>query len=316
MTSAPSSRDSSLMTEVAAEQEKRSAALTSVLAAIILTSLKLGIGSYTNSLGILSEAAHSGLDLLATLVTLYAIHSSMKPADEQHHYGHGKIENLSALFETSLLLVTCGWILYESVSRLFFRHVAVDPSLWAFIIMAFSIIVDYSRSRILLDTARKYKSQALEADALHFRTDIWSSAVVILGLIGVWVSRLNTGLQILGDADAIAAVFVAAIIVYVSARLGARTIYDLMDSAPEGLKERIRDEIEQIPGIYDCHRVRVRTSGGRVFVDVHVCVDEKQSLEKAHQLSDQAELAVKKIAGNADVVVHVEPASRGHHPHH
>jgi cation diffusion facilitator family transporter len=173
----------------------------------------------------------------------------MKPADELHHYGHGKIENLSALFETILLLATCGWIVYESIVRLFFKHIAVDPSIWAFGIMATSIVVDYSRSRILFRTARKYKSQALEADALHFRTDIWSSAVVIFGLLGVAAARLNSGLQVLNDADAIAAVLVAVIVVYVSVRLGARTIYALMDSAPEGLREQIRRTVEEVPGI-------------------------------------------------------------------
>lgn len=302
--------------EAAAEREKRSAAMTSVVAAFALTSLKFGIGIYTNSLGILSEAAHSGLDLIATVVTLFAIQSSIKPADEQHQYGHGKIENLSALFETALLLVTCGWIVYESVVRLFFKHVTVDPSLWAFLIMATSIAVDYSRSRILLKAARKYKSQALEADALHFRTDIWSSAVVIFGLSGVWVARSNPNLQILTDADAVAAVVVAIIVVYVSLRLGFRTIYELMDSAPEGLRERVRRAVEEIPGIYDCHRVRVRGSGATIFIDVHVCIDENQRLKEAHELSDQVEVVVRKIAANSDVLVHAEPARKGHHPHH
>jgi cation diffusion facilitator family transporter len=157
-------------------REKRIVAATSVVAAIFLTGLKLVIGLLTGSLGILAEAAHSGLDLAAAVITMFAVQVSDRPADRTHQYGHGKIENLSALIETMLLLVTCFWIVYEALHRLFFESVEINPSWWAFLTMAISIIVDFSRSRALARTARKYHSQALEADALHFSTDIWSSS--------------------------------------------------------------------------------------------------------------------------------------------
>src|SRR5512137_130333 len=163
-------------------REKRRAAATSVAAAILLTGMKLVIGVATGSLGILAEAAHSALDFGAAVITFFAVRVSDRPADASHLYGHGKVENLSALAETLLLLLTCLWIISEALRRLLFEHVDVDPSLWAFLIMALSIVIDFSRSRALSRIAKKYRSQALEADALHFSTDIWSSAVVIVGL--------------------------------------------------------------------------------------------------------------------------------------
>ncbi|MHA1261160.1 MAG: cation diffusion facilitator family transporter [Candidatus Freyarchaeota archaeon] len=177
-----------------AHREMRLVALSSVAAAILLVTLKLVVGWFSRSLGILSEAAHSGLDLLAAGITFFAVRAAVKPADVDHHYGHGKIENLAALVETLLLFVTCGWIVYEAVNRLFFTKVTVEASVWTFLVMIISIVVDFMRSRALYRVARKYNSQALEADALHFRTDIWSSSVVIIGLVLVWISE-NTGIN-------------------------------------------------------------------------------------------------------------------------
>ena len=145
-----------------AKKEKRSAALSSVLAAIGLTTFKFIVGIFTNSLGILAEAAHSGLDLVAAAMTYFAVRVSDKPADKEHTFGHGKIENLSALFETILLLATSGWIIYESIQRLFFINVKVEASIWSFVVMGASIVIDYTRSRLLFRAARKYKCQALE----------------------------------------------------------------------------------------------------------------------------------------------------------
>ncbi|HKC71628.1 MAG TPA: cation diffusion facilitator family transporter, partial [Terriglobales bacterium] len=162
--------------------EKRAAAGNSVLAAVVITGLKLGVGISTGSLGILSEAAHSGLDLIASILTFFSVRVSDKPADADHQYGHGKVENFSAFVETGLLLLTCAWIIYEAVLRLFFRHIEIEPSIAAFAVMIFSMGVDWWRSRVLGRIATKYDSQALEADALHFSTDIWSAGVVVLGL--------------------------------------------------------------------------------------------------------------------------------------
>ena len=289
------------------EKEKHTAALSSVVAAIGLTSFKIVVGLLTGSLGILAEAAHSGLDLVAALVTFLAVRLSGKPADNDHLYGHGKIENLSALFETLLLLGTCVWIIYEAVQRLFYKKVEIDVSIWAFIVMVTSIGIDFSRSRLLYRTARKYHSQALEADALHFSTDIWSSTVVIAGLLLVWISELVPSLNFLRQADAVAALGVAIIVVYVSFQLGIRTVQALLDSAPAGLADHIKTVVESLPGVADCHNVRVRHSGPSYFIDVHVLLDGEQSLTEAHALTETIEDAIKNILPEADITVHPEP---------
>src|SRR5580692_5529567 len=192
-------------------REKRAVAGNSVLAALVITTLKIVVGVSTASLGILSEAAHSGLDLIAALVTFFSVRVSDKPADADHQYGHGKFENFSAFIETALLLLTCVWIVYESMKRLFFHSVEIEPSVAAFLVMFLSMAVDAWRSRALGRIATKYDSQALEADALHFSTDIWSAGVVVVGLVLVLAGRMYH-IGWLRQADPIAALFVAAVV--------------------------------------------------------------------------------------------------------
>src|ERR1700726_5207589 len=184
-------------------REKRAVAGNSVLAALVITTLKIVVGISTASLGILSEAAHSGLDLIAALMTFFSVRVSDKPADADHQYGHGKFENFSAFIETGLLLLTCVVIVYEVCKRLFFHHVHIEPNLAAFLVMFFSMGVDFWRSRALGKIAAKSDSQALDADALHFSTDIWSSGVVVVGLFLVLVGR-KLGIDWLRNSDPIA----------------------------------------------------------------------------------------------------------------
>jgi cation diffusion facilitator family transporter len=265
------------------------------------------VGVSTGSLGILAEAAHSALDLIAAIVTYLAIRIAVRPADHDHLYGHGKVENLSAMFETILLLITCGWIIYEAFNRIFFKTVAVEATVWAFIVMAVSIVIDFSRSRVLYRAARKHNSQALEADALHFSTDIWSSAVVILGLIFVKVAEMKPEWFFLEKADAVAALIVALIVNIVSIRLGIRTVQALLDAAPRGLYSKIKLTVEEIPGVMDCHNIRFRSSGPRLFIDIHILTDGKQSLNRAHELTDRIEKKIQETLPNADIMVHPEP---------
>ena len=295
------------MSHTQAQKDKNSAALSSVIAAIGLTTFKIIVGILTNSLGILAEAAHSALDLAAALMTLFAVSVSDKPADKEHHFGHGKIENLSALFETVLLLATSGWIIYEAIQRLFYSKVEVEISIWSFIVMGTSIVIDYTRSRILYKAARKHNSQALEADALHFSTDIWSSSVVILGLIGVTIARYVPGLTWMSEADAIAAMAVALIVIFVSAELGWRTISSLLDTAPDGMTDQIIAKVQKMKGVYDCHAVRIRPSGARWFVDLHVTMDGERTLKEAHAMTEKIEKEVRRLLPESDVTVHVEP---------
>jgi len=288
-------------------KEKGFAAASSVVAAIFLTAMKLVVGIMTGSLGILAEAAHSALDLGAALITFFAIRVSDRPADEAHLYGHGKVENLSALAETILLLVTCVWIIYEVINRLFFEMVEVDPSIWAFMTMGISIVVDFSRSRVLYRAAKKYNSQALEADALHFSTDIWSSSVVIVGLALVWLGEQIGQKPLLMRADALAAFVVALIVIYVSIQLGKRTIDALLDTAPHGLADQITAAVSRVGEVQRVQRTRVRGSGNQIFVELHVAVPRHLSFEESHEVTHKIRDAVHSVSPSADVVVTTVP---------
>ncbi|MGA2035005.1 MAG: cation-efflux pump, partial [Thermoguttaceae bacterium] len=296
---------------IAANREKGLVALSSLLAAVVLTLLKLLVGLSTHSLGILAEAAHSALDLVAAAVTLWAVRISGLPADQEHTYGHGKFENLSALFETILLLLTCVGIAYEAARRLLFGQQAeVDASGAAFLVVLFSMVVDFSRSRALRKVSEKYQSQALEADALHFSTDIWSSGVVLLGLLGVRLAK-DFQLPWLGSADTLAALGVAAVIVWVSLKLGKKSVDDLLDRVPQQLRDQVARAAAGVPGVEKVNQVRLRRSGPDFFADVTLSVGHATSFEKAHEISDQAADAIRTVLPQADVVVHAEPFTSG-----
>jgi cation diffusion facilitator family transporter len=297
--------------DLQATKEKRQAAASSVLAAVFLTGCKLVAGVLSGSLGILAEALHSAMDLMAALMTLAAVRIADNPPDDTHPYGHGKAENLSALVETLLLLITCGWVAYEAVERLYFGTVEVESSVWAFLVMAVSMVVDYSRSRVLYRTARKHNSQALEADALHFTTDILSSAVVIGGLGLVWLSeRLGPQWAFLVKGDAIAALAVAVIVLVVTFRLGRRALDALMDSAPAGFGDRLQKAALSVTGVNAVTSLRSRQAGAQTFVDITVQVDRQASLEKGHEIATEVDRQVSQVVGRGDVVVHIDPICR------
>jgi cation diffusion facilitator family transporter len=289
--------------------EKRSAAGNSVLAAVIITSLKIVVGVSTGSLGILSEAAHSGLDLIASLLTFFSVGVSDKPADADHQYGHGKIENFSAFVETGLLLLTCAWIIYEAVLRLFFRRIDIEPSIAAFAVMLFSMGLDWWRSRVLGRIARKYDSQALEADALHFSTDIWSAGVVVLGLLLVVTGR-TYHIEWLRDSDPIAGLFVAGVVVSVSWRLARRTVDALLDAAPPGVRSKIYDAVLRVEGVLEVDRVRIRRAGNRYFADLAVGLARTVTFQRSGQLAASVTEAVHRVLPDADVTVQPLPRAQ------
>lgn len=280
-------------------REKKVVALSSLVAAVLLTLFKAVAGIMTGSLGILSEAAHSGLDFAAALMTYLAVSISAKPADDSHHYGHGKFESFSALFETLLLLLTCAWIIYKAAQRLAGQRVEVEVNFWSFAVMGVAIIVDISRSRALMRVARKYGSQALEADALHFQSDIYSSLVVILGLIFVKV-----GFQV---ADPIAALGVSIFVAVACVRLALRSSHVLLDRAPTGVEESIRTAVLAVPEVREVRQLRIRDAGTQMFVDLTTGVSGTMSLNDSHNVADEVERRVAAIIPNVDVVVHVEP---------
>lgn len=281
--------------------------MASVLCAVGLTAAKLGVGWVTHSLGLLAEAAHSALDLGAALVTFLAVRVSDKPPDESHPYGHGKVENLSALVETLLLLITCGWILWEAIQRLFFKPVAVRVTPSALAVAIVSIGVGWVLSKALDRTARRHGSQALEADALHFRTDVWSSMVVLGGLLLVKLGESIGPAEWLERADGVAAIGVALLVISVSLRLGQRSLDALLDGAPLGLMDRIQQAAEAVPGVLAVPRTRTRMAGPKAFVDVTVGIDRNLGLERSHAIAEQVEAAVHQLIPQADVLVHTEP---------
>lgn len=293
-------------------QEKRRAALLSIGSATLLVGLKTFLVVSTGSLGVLSEALHSGLDLVAAVITYLSVRVSDRPADENHPYGHGKFENFSAFIETGLLALTALYIIYEAFHRLFFHSVHIQPSVTAVVILTVGLAIDLTRARALNAVARKHVSEALEADALHFSTDVWSTLVVISGILLVWAGE-SWNLPWLVYADALAALGVAGVILWVGSRLGKRTVDALLDAAPEGLHHEIVTAIGHMRGVLDVERVRVRRSGNRFFVDATVAVPRTATLEQVHTLTDAIEKRVGEIVP-ADVLVHAEPrAPRDEH---
>jgi len=286
-------------------QEKKRAALLSIGSAALLVCLKTFLVWSTASLGVLSEALHSGLDLVAAVITFLSVRVADQPADERHPYGHGKFENFSAFVETALLVLTAFYIIYEAFSRLFFHSVHIQPSLTAILILCAALAIDMTRARALNKVAAKHTSEALEADALHFSTDVWSTMVVILGVALVWAGN-TWNLPWLAYADSLAALAVAGVILWLSSQLGRRTLDALLDAAPAGLQEEISDAIGKMDGVLRVERVRLRRSGNRYFVDATVSVPRSANIERVHELTDAIEKRVSQIVP-ADVVVHTEP---------
>lgn len=281
------------------QNKKERVALASLGAAVFLTSAKFIVGIVTGSLGILSEAIHSLLDMVAAAVTFFSVRVSDRPADREHNYGHGKVENLSALFETLLLLVTSAWIIYEAMDRLISGNYFFEVTVWSYLIVITSIVVDLTRSRALKSAAVEFDSQALEADAMHFSTDIWSSSVVLLGLI-----CSNFGIY---QADSIAAIVVAFIIVYVSVKLGVKAVDVLMDKATDDYSCIISEELKGVPEITSVHNVKVRRAGADVFIDMVVHMDSSFSIDEAHKISHIFEDRLKRRIQRCTVHIHQEP---------
>lgn len=290
------------MTETATathSEQKQSAALGSIMASTLLTIAKFLAAIFTGSLGLLSEAIHGLLDVGATVMTYFAVRIADIPADEEHHYGHAKIESVAALAETGLLFVASGWIIWEAYHRIVGQGGEVDVGPVAIGVVAVSIVVDFFRSRSLLRVARLTNSQALEADALHFSSDMWSSAVVLGGL-GVVMLGFPLG-------DAIAAIGVSGFVCLAGWRLGKRTIDTLMDAAPEGVAEKLRAIVDRVPGVVAIERIRARPSGATVFVDLDVAVSRTRSIEDLAAIKAAIVAAVKPQMPEAEVAVIAHP---------
>lgn len=291
-----------------AQREKNRVTIVSLFAAVGLTSAKLAAGLTTGSLGLLAEAAHSALDMVASVITFFSVRVAGMPADKNHPYGHGRVENLSAVVQGVLLLGTAAWIMYESIHRIV-DPVAVQVSVWAFVVMGTSVVVDLWRSRLLARVARRHGSRALEADALNFRADMFSSAVVIVGLaLSAYGNRFGGG-WFLDRADALAALVVGLFILGKAGQMAMKSVNVLLDLAPVELQERISREAEAVPGVVGARQVRMRESGHRKFADIVVSVPRTVSASEAHDISERVEETVREIDGRTESVVHVEPVA-------
>jgi cation diffusion facilitator family transporter len=284
------------------QNEKEKVALTSMAASAALTVAKAAVGIMTGSLAILSEAGHSLIDFGATVMTYIAVRVSGRPADAEHHYGHGKIESISALAETGLLFLLSGIVVWEAVKRLVYHadHI-VEATVAAFAVMGLSIIVDFFRARALTKAAKATASQALEADALHFNSDLWSSSAVIVGLIGV---RLG-----ITWADSAAALVVALLVCLAGFRLGKRTIDTLTDTAPAGVAERVTAIADRIPGVVSVERVRAREVGDTLFVDLAVGINRTLPLDRVASLKDRIVDAIRAEMPKTEVMLTADPVA-------
>jgi cation diffusion facilitator family transporter len=280
--------------------DKEKAALVSIAASAGLTVAKAVVGLLTGSLAILSEAGHSLLDLAATILTYVAVRVSGKPADAEHQYGHGKVESVAALAETALLFLLAAGVAFESVQRLFGgQSYAVEATVAAFAVIAISVLVDFFRARALGRVAETTSSQALEADALHFSSDMWSSIAVLIGLGGVALGYRW--------ADSAAALVVAVFICIAGWRLGRRTIDALTDTAPAGVSERVAAIARRVPGIVGVENVRARPAGAVLFIDLAVSISRTLPLDRVTMIKDQLMRAVRAELPRAELTITTEP---------
>jgi cation diffusion facilitator family transporter len=279
---------------------QRRTALVSVFAACALIALKLGTGLATHSLGLVSEAIHSGTDLVAALLTFFAVGVAVRPADPGHQYGHGKAEHLASLAEAAFLLVASVVIMARAVMRLTAAHPEqVRATWWAFLVIGVVIVVDVGRTAASHRAAREYHSVALASNALHFASDFAGSLAVLAGLLLAHAGQPK--------GDAVAALFVALLVLVAAARLMRRNVGVLMDRAPADAEEAARRAIAAIQPPVELRRLRMRQAGGRHFADVVIGVSPDAALRQGHAAADNVERAVQSALPEADVVVHVEP---------
>ena len=291
-----------------ASAEKRGAALISVAAACLMTALKTLVGILTGSLGVLSDAVHSGLDLAGAALTFLSVRVADRPADWNHPYGHAKIENISAFVETGLMAASAIGISAEAVDRIFFHPVALRYSFWPVLVLLTSITVDFWRSRHLRAVARRHGSEALEADALHFASDIWASVAVLCGLGASWIGAVKH-IPWLHYADPAAALVVSAMILVFGARLAWRAVGALTDAISPELHTKIMEEVGQTGDVLRVDQARVRRSGSSYFADLTLSLPRQLTFQRTEALVRDATSAVQRVIPGADVVIHTVPRS-------
>lgn len=276
-------------------------ALTALSITAVMAAAKVGVALATSSLALLSQALDTVVDLVAIALVVVAVRLASKPADETHHYGHSKAENLVAFTQTLLLGALVVGLMVEAITRLTGDPSPVEVPWYAVALLIASGLVDAARAAWMLSTARTHGSEALRAGALNFATDVGTTVVALVSLLIV-----RTGDQ---SADAIGALLVSAAVAFAAIRLGKRSVDVLMDRAPEARLSEIEAAAAAAPGVSEARRVRVRGSGNRLFADVTVATGRTLSLERAHDIAEGVEREIAAVAPGADVVVHVEPTA-------
>jgi cation diffusion facilitator family transporter len=277
-----------------------------MLAAAAMTLLKLAAGLFSGSLGVLSDAAHSALDLAGAALTFFSVRVSDKPADEGHTYGHGKFENLSSFGEAGLMVVSCVWIIWEAVQRILHHGVELHHPVWPVLVLLTSIAVDFWRSRELRVVALRTGSPALATDAFHFASDIWATVAVLVGLCASWLG-VRFHVEWLRYADPLAAIFVSLMILRITVRLTRETVAVLMDEIPAETRHRLVREVEQVSGVLAVEQARVRRSGAAYFADLTLALPRRYTFEHTGELTQAATDAVHRVLPRADVVIHAVP---------
>jgi cation diffusion facilitator family transporter len=287
----------------ATQKEKQRATVVGVVAASFLTGIKLIAGILSNSLAVLAEAAHSGLDLASAALGFFAIRVSGRPADKEHHYGHGKADTIGGFFAALFLLVTCFWIIWEGINRLIRGTVELNVTLLTFTVILVSIAVDAERTVVFRRIGKKTGSPTIQGEALHFASDIASSCAVLGGLVFVSLGFFTL--------DAYLALVIAVYFGYTSIHLAIARTSELLDRAPSELQEQIKEIVKSVRGVEACDRVRLRKSGSKLFVDLVISVHHRTQFAASHRIASNVERAVKKVFRDSDVVVHVHPSSYG-----
>jgi cation diffusion facilitator family transporter len=303
--SSPPASDSPVLGRAGFSAEKRRVALHSMLAAAVMTLLKLAAGLLSGSLGVLSDAAHSGLDMVGAALTFFSVQVSDKPADEDHTYGHAKFENLSSFGEVILMAVSSGWIIWEAVRRIL-QPVELRHSVWPVLVVVASIVVDFWRSRRLRAVALRTHSAALATDAFHFASDIWSSAAVLCGLVASWAGA-HFGIAALHYADPLAAMVVSVMILRLTVKLGHEAVGVLLDEIPAETRRQLIDEVTRVPGVLSVEQARVRRAGAGYFADLTLALPRRFTFEHTGELVRAATEAVHHALPEADVVIHTVP---------
>ncbi len=292
------------------KEEKRRVTLISLAIALLLILLKLFVGLSTGYLTLISEALHSSLDALVTVITFFSIRYAEKPADTEHPYGHGKAENLAAFTESILLFFAISLILREIVERLFFKSTVIQPNIWAVAVLAASVLCDIQRSRALTRIARKYKSPAIEADAIHFRADFITSAIALSGILVTYLASTLAGARTYSLVDIVTTCLILLVIVRMVLRILTRSAGVLLDRTLPDRAALIREIATEVPEVIDVEKVRTREAGKQTFVDLTVDIDRNLSVETGYSIGKRVEEMIKEHIDDVDVTLQVKPVPK------